>query len=72
MGEMLSFDSLPRLRANVARASSEPAKILLFTGVRYERMAEPAPLQAATGESSGGPAGGGVDGAGGGKRRRRG
>ncbi len=43
------------------------AEIMLFTGVRYERMADPAPVRDSG--DQGAPVGGGV---GGGRKRKRG
>jgi len=68
MGEIILFR--PREgQARTARPSvaEAGARILFFTGVRYERMAEPAPSYN-DGDSGAPPAGG----MGGGRRRRRG
>jgi hypothetical protein len=70
MGEIVSFPPQEG-QARKSRASTETtgARILFFTGVRYERMTDPAPALA--GGDSGAPRSGGM-GARGGKRRRRG
>ena len=45
MAEILNFPARPKCAppANEAAIPSASAAILFFTGVRYERMAEPAP-----------------------------
>ena len=63
MGDIVYFHPTPPKRrdVNVADARGE---ILLFTGVRYQRMAEPAP---APFDGEGAPSEGGLRG----KRRRK-
>jgi hypothetical protein len=70
MSEIVSFPPQEG-QARKSRASTETtgAQILFFTGVRYERMTDPAP--ALVEGDSGAPRSGGVGGARGGKRRRR-
>lgn len=47
MGEVIAFRLRPHRAAPVPqnREGATPAAILFFTGVRYERMAEPEPVR---------------------------
>jgi hypothetical protein len=66
MGEVIRFARDSR-RGRKRREGERPARILFFTGIRYERFAEP---KAAFDQSdSGAPPAGGI---GGGRRKRRG
>jgi hypothetical protein len=70
MGELVLFRPAggPERRNQTAR--DEDARILFFTGVRYQRASDPA---ASTSEGdSNAPPSGGMGGAGGGRRKRRG
>ena len=69
MGELVRFRAAAGPRKDSADRS-DSAKILLFTGVRYQRAAEAAANAPAS--NSDAPPSGGVGGAGGGRRKRRG
>ena len=70
MGEIISFRPHEgQVRKSRASTDRTGAKILFFTGVRYERMSDPPTALAE--DDSGAPHSGGM-GARGGKRRRRG
>ena len=45
MGDLIDFPEKPATKraGRVPHAAAAGATILLFTGIRYERMAEPAP-----------------------------
>ncbi len=69
MGELLLFRPVGGQERKTRSARGEPAQILFFTGVRYQRVEEPpAPPES----ESGAPPSGGMGGAGGGRRKRRG
>jgi len=68
MGELLLFRPVGGQHGKDQAARGEPARILFFTGVRYQRM-EPA-AAAADSDTSAPPSG--VGGAGRGRRKRRG
>jgi hypothetical protein len=70
MGELVLFRPAggPERRNHAAR--DEDARILFFTGVRYQRARDPA-APTSEGDSSAPPSGG-MGGAGGGRRKRRG
>ena len=71
MGEIVTFRPHGgQFRKRSASADRPGAEILFFTGVRYERMADPV-VALAEGDS-GAPPAGGLGGAGGRRRRRRG
>jgi hypothetical protein len=66
MGELLLFRPVGGQERKTRSVRGEPAQILFFTGVRYQRLEEtPAPPES---ESRAPPSGG----AGGGRRKRRG
>jgi len=69
MGELILFRAASGPRKERAE-QADAAQILFFTGVRYERMAEP--VAVSDGGDSDAPRSGGVGGAGGGRRKRRG
>ena len=68
MGELILFRSAAGPRKDSAERA-ESAKILFFTGVRYQRMSDP--LAASEGGDSDAPRSGGVGGPSG-RRKRRG
>jgi hypothetical protein len=70
MGELIMFQPREgRVSRSRADAVNAGAQIMFFTGVRYERMADPPALAAA---DSGAPPAGDMGGTRGGRRRRRG
>jgi hypothetical protein len=71
MGEVVSFRAPEgQVRKSRAAVDAAGAEILFFTGVRYERAADPEPALAEG--DSGAPQSGGMGGRRGGRRRRRG
>ena len=69
MGDVIFFQPTRRVaQSDRAAPPAQGAAILFFTGVRYQRHAEPpaAPIERAA------PPNGGMDGAGGRRRRKRG
>ena len=69
MGELLLFRPVGGQERKTQSAGGEPAQILFFTGVRYQRAeAHAAPLES----ESGAPPPDGMGGARGGRRKRRG
>jgi len=69
MGELILFRSASGPRKDSAERA-DAAQILFFTGVRYQRVADPG--AAPEGGDSDAPRSGGIGGAGGGRRKRRG
>jgi len=69
MGELILFRSASSPRKDSAERS-DPAQILFFTGVRYQRT--PEPTLTPDGGDSDAPRSGGLGGPGGARRKRRG
>ncbi len=69
MGELILIRSAAGPRKDGAE-HGDAAKILFFTGVRYQRA--PDPTLGAEGGDSDAPRSGGIGGPGGGRRKRRG
>ena len=70
MGELVLFRPAGGLERKNHAARDEDARIILFTGVRYQRASDPV-APAGEGDSSAPPAGG-MGGTGRGRRKRRG
>ncbi len=70
MGELVLFRPAEGLERKHPAARDEDARILFFTGVRYQRGCDPA-AAASEGDSSAPPSGG-MGGAGRSRRKRRG
>jgi hypothetical protein len=68
MGELLLFRPVGGQERKTQSARGEPAQILFFTGVRYQRAEEP--TSEIESDSTASPSGG--VGGGGGRRKRRG
>jgi hypothetical protein len=69
MGELILFRPASGPRKDSAERA-DAAQILFFTGVRYQRMADPGVVP--DGGDSDAPRNGGLSGPGGGRRKRRG